>query len=117
LPNSGFVIDAVRVVRGAIRVTLTTTDPGRLTATASSRALRPAVYGPARVRRLAAGTFTVTLTPNALARHALNRGRRLPVSLLLTYQSAKGGAPTSRHRAVVVRLRGAQHRQTDANRR
>jgi hypothetical protein len=133
-PHSTFVA-ATAVVNGKTGVvTLTTSvlDPGTLSfratfpngrfgAFASSACRKPRirltgrclpatiVYASGSRSFAAAGRVRVTLKPSASALRALKRALRqrrgLPVTLVLTFQSARGGAAFSRSQSLIVRPR------------
>jgi hypothetical protein len=57
----------------------------------------------------APGNGTFTVKPTALGvravKNALKQGKALPVSALITFQSARGGSPVARVQALLVKLR------------
>ncbi|HEX3451747.1 MAG TPA: hypothetical protein VHS26_00480, partial [Solirubrobacteraceae bacterium] len=67
------------------------------------------VYASGSKALAVAGTVRVTLKPSASAlkalRRALRERRGLPLTLVLTFRSARGGSTFSRSQALVVRPR------------
>lgn len=59
-------------------------------------------FGRVRVRVLRAGTYTFKLKPNAAARRALNRGRRLTVVETITFRPSDGSNPVTKSVRVTV---------------
>jgi hypothetical protein len=63
----------------------------------------------------APGIVTFTVNPSAAARKALRNAlahhQTLPVTAVLTFQSARGGAPTSRTLTIHVKPRKAGRRK------
>ena len=133
-PHSNFAA-ATAVVNpktGVVTLTTSVLDPGRFRfratfrngrfgAFASSACRKPRiklagrclpariVYASGSRAFAAAGRVRVTLKPTASALKALKRALRerrgLPVTLVLTFQSRRGGAPFSRSQSLIVRPR------------
>jgi PKD repeat protein len=134
-PNGTFTLAAsANPKTGAITVTVGVGDPGTLTwlATfqngkfgvfAASAAkcrkglvrlggkCRPAkiVFAKGHVSVAGAGKVTVVLKPSASAlkalRNALKKKKSVPVSVLLSFQSSRGGSPVSHNVLVTVKLK------------
>src|SRR5258707_13621738 len=133
-PHSTFAAATAVVNQNTGVVTLTTSvlDPGRLSfratfangrfgAFASSACRRPRiklarrclpatiVYASGSKVFAGAGRVRVRLKPSASAvralERALRRHRGLPLTLVLTFQSARGGAAFSRSQSLIVRPR------------
>jgi hypothetical protein len=134
-PNSAFHLSAARVDRatGAITFKGTLADPGRFSWLAtfqngkfgafasagrckSGYIRRGAKCLPAKIvfakggkTVVAAGTASFTLKPSASAaralRRALKKGRGVRVSIVLSFESARGGGATSHTLALTVKLK------------
>ncbi len=134
-PDSSFSASAsVNTKSGAITFTATVKDPGTFTALATfvngkfgvfsasaSKCKRGFVrlqgkcrrskitFSKATVSLPAAGAVTFTLKPTASARRALQfalkHKKGLPVTVTLTFQSLRGGAPASKTITITVKLR------------
>jgi hypothetical protein len=67
------------------------------------------VFATGATRVAVAGPVTLTLRPSRSARKALRtalrRRKGVPVSVTLTFQSSRGGTPTTHVLALVVKLR------------
>jgi len=59
-------------------------------------------FGRVRIRVLRAGTYTVKLKPNAAARRALSRGRRLTVVETITFRPSDGSKTVTKSVRVTV---------------
>jgi hypothetical protein len=133
-PNSAFVAQAgsVNAATGAIALKATFNDPGTLSwsatfangkfgAFASSAKCKkgqlrlrgrclPAKIIFAKGRALAAaGSLAITLKPSASGlkalKAALKQGKGVPVSIVLSFQSSRGGTPISHVQTVTVKLK------------
>jgi hypothetical protein len=131
-PSSAFTTkSAVDAKTGAISVTISLANPGTLSwaatfpngkfgafASASkckadqlrlAGRCRPAKVSFAKGSEAvsAAGSVTITLKPDAAAlkalKSALKQNKGVPVSVVLTFQSALGGAPVSHAQTVIVK--------------
>ena len=65
----------------------------------------PATYGKASLSVAGVKRVTIKVTPSAIARRALAKGRRLHVSLVIKFQSVGGGTPVSKTESVTVKLK------------
>jgi PKD repeat protein len=134
-PTSAFTSPrvAVNVKTGALTLTTSVTDPGTLRWLAtfpngkfgafasSSRCkagtirlagkCRPAkiVFAKGSKAVAGAGAVSVTLKPSASAaralKNALRKGRGVPVSVALTFQSSRGGSPVTHVLSLTVKLK------------
>jgi hypothetical protein len=70
------------------------------------------VFGTGSMAVAAAGIVSFTVSPSPSARTALKRalkkGRGLPVTATLTFQSSRGGSPVLHPQSITVRLKKAQ---------
>jgi PKD repeat protein len=132
--NSGFIAkSATNATTGAITLTVSVLDPGKLSwaatfangkfgAFASSAKCKKGQLRlrgrclPAKItfakgsRALAApGSVAITLKPSSSAlkalRTALKQRKGVPVSIVLSFQSSRGGAPVSHVQTVTVKLK------------
>ena len=111
--NAAVILGHPSVSRsGRISIAARTVDPGRFTVVAHtrqgylSRATRtatagrsgskasPAVYGASSMSTPGAKAVTLVVAPDARARRALSEGRTLHLTILVTFQSSRGGGPS-----------------------
>jgi hypothetical protein len=69
----------------------------------------PASYGKASLSVAGAKKVTIQVSPSAIARRALAKGKRLHVSVVIRFQSVGGGAPVSRTQSATVKLKKKRH--------
>jgi len=134
VPNSSFTALAATAKNGEITLRLSVNDPGTLSwlltfqngkfgvfaARASkckkgfvrlNRRCRPAkiVYAKGSKTFASGGVVTFTIRPTRSAttalKNALKRKKGLPVTITLTFQSARGGTPVSQTRTLTVKLK------------
>jgi hypothetical protein len=105
----------VKIVRGGtLVVAVKTSGPGSLAAvatTAKSAALAAATRTPHRIRygrgsakATAAQTVKLRIKPSKAARKLLRRGRRLRVTIKLTFTPSGGGTPVKKTVHASVKL-------------
>ena len=65
----------------------------------------PVPFGATALIAPVAGTYTIVVTPNQRARSALKRGKKLYVTVSVTFQSRAGGAPVTHAQSVLVKIK------------
>jgi hypothetical protein len=77
---------------------------GRCTSNAS------VAFGAASLTVPSLGTYTLTLSPASRVLAALKKGKKLFVSISVTFRSRAGGAPVTHTQSVLVKLKRARHK-------
>jgi hypothetical protein len=65
----------------------------------------PAPFGASSLTAPAAGTYTITISPNSRILAALKKGKKVFVTISVTFQSRAGGVPVTHTQSALVKLR------------
>jgi Carboxypeptidase regulatory-like domain len=70
----------------------------------------PVRYGASTLPVYLPGTYTITIKPTARVLKALKAGKRLSVTVSITFQNAKGGAPVTHSQTVTAKIKRPHHK-------